>query len=89
MLNKDVVLLRNERAWRRWIQTVDGATWKDYNKSEKRPPLVIACAEPTEYPCWAYARNQSYAYEESAPEYLYRADLTQMLARLDKEAERG
>jgi hypothetical protein len=83
MLNKDVVFLRNERAWKRWIQTVGGATYRDYNKSETRPPLVITAEPPSEYPCWAYAAPQSYAYEEDRTEYLYRSDLVQMLAKID------
>ncbi|HEU0297999.1 MAG TPA: hypothetical protein VFR37_01055 [Longimicrobium sp.] len=82
-MNTDVVFLRSLRAWKRWIQTVNGATYRDYGTSEERPPLVITAEPPAEFPCWAYAGPQSYAYEEDRPEYLYRADLVRMLARLD------
>jgi hypothetical protein len=83
MHNKHVVFLPSERAWKRWIKTVDGATYKDYNKSETRPSLIISVAAPTEYPCWAYARMQSYGDEEEAPEYLYREDLIAMLDKIE------
>jgi hypothetical protein len=83
MLNKDVVFLRNERGWKRWIQTVGGATYRDYNKSETRPPLIITAEAPTDYPCWAYQVTQDHRYEEDRPEYLYRSDHVQMLAKID------
>lgn len=69
MLNKDVVLLRNERAWKRRTK-VNGEPRVD-------PP-------PSDYPCWAYRRVVSYGYEEDAPEYLYRSDLSSMIGKVDE-----
>jgi hypothetical protein len=84
-VNSHFAFIKDERAWKRWIQTVDGATSRDYAKSDTRPPLVIHInvPRPDEYPCWACARLQSYGYEEQAPEYLYRVNLEAMIARID------
>lgn len=67
-------LLKNKRAWQRFLR----------NDVSYYPSQIKDAKEPDEYPCYAYAVVQSYAYEEQAPVYLYLGDIEKMEVALRK-----
>jgi hypothetical protein len=65
-------LLRDKRAWRRFLLNDLGMPKGDADNER----------EPKEYPCFAYAYIRSFGHEELGPVYLYGKDVEKMVKRL-------
>ncbi|MFM0608621.1 hypothetical protein PQR05_29245 [Paraburkholderia sediminicola] len=66
-------LIKNRAGWRRFLKNDVGLY------PGKRGDEVSGYPEPIEFPCYAYAVVQSFAYEEQKPVILYEDDIERML----------